>query len=45
MIRTIIFDIGGVLADFEIVKFLSGKGFDGPMIKHLIERLETLGVL
>ena len=37
MIRNIIFDIGGVLADFEIVKFLSGKGFDGPMIKRLIK--------
>ena len=37
MIRNIIFDIGGVLADFEIVRFLSEKGFDGPTIKRIIK--------
>ena len=37
MIRNIVFDIGGVLADFEIVRFLSEKGFDGPTVKRLIK--------
>ena len=37
MIRNIIFDIGGVLADFEIIRFLSEKGFDGPIIKRIIK--------
>lgn len=37
MIRNIIFDISGVLADFEIDRFLSEKGFDGPMIKRIIK--------
>ena len=37
MIRNIIFDIGGVLADFEIVRFLSEKGFDSPTIKRIIK--------
>ena len=37
MIRNIIFDIGGVLADFEIVKFLSEKGFDGPTVKRILK--------
>ena len=32
MIRNIVFDIGGVLADFRIKEFLMEKGFDGPMI-------------
>ena len=36
-IRNIVFDIGGVLADFEIVRFLSEKGFDGPTVKRIIK--------
>ena len=37
MIRNIIFDIGGVLADFEMVRCLSEKGYAGPTIKRIIE--------
>ncbi len=32
----IIFDIGGVLADFRIKEFLSEKGFDAAMIKRIL---------
>ena len=31
----IIFDIGGVLADFRFKEFLSGKGFDSVLIKRI----------
>ena len=37
MIRNIVFDIGGVLADFRIKEFLLEKGFDGPMIKRILK--------
>ena len=37
MIRNIVFDIGGVLADFRIKEFLMEKGFDGPMIKRILK--------
>ena len=37
MIRNIVFDIGGVLADFRIKEFLMGKGLDGPMIKRVLK--------
>ena len=37
MIKNIVFDIGGVLADFRIKEFLMEKGFDGPMIKRLLK--------
>ena len=37
MIRNIIFDIGGVLADFRIKEFLMEKGFDAPMIKRILK--------
>ncbi len=36
MIRNIVFDIGGVLADFRLVEFLAEKGFDKTMIKRII---------
>ena len=35
-IRNIVFDIGGVLADFRIKEFLSEKGFDGTMIRRIL---------
>ena len=37
MKKNIVFDIGGVLADFRIKEFLMGKGFDGPMIKRILK--------
>lgn len=37
MIKNIVFDIGGVLADFKIVEFLAAKGFDGVTIKRIIK--------
>ena len=37
MIRNIVFDIGGVLADFRLMEFLTEKGFDGPMIKRILK--------
>ena len=36
-IRNIVFDIGGVLADFNVNGFLSGKGFDAGMIKRILK--------
>ena len=38
-IKNIVFDIGGVLADFKVVEFLAGKGFDGAMIKRSLMNL------
>ena len=37
MRKNIVFDIGGVLADFRIKEFLIEKGFDGPMIKRILK--------
>ena len=37
MIRNIVFDIGGVLADYRIREFLADKGLDGPMIKRVLK--------
>lgn len=37
MIRNVVFDIGGVLADFRMKEFLMEKGFDEPMIKRIIK--------
>ena len=37
MISNIVFDIGGVLADFRLKEFLMEKGFDGPMIKRILK--------
>lgn len=37
MIKNIVFDIGGVLADFHVMDFLAAKGFDGPMIKRILK--------
>ncbi len=37
MIKNIIFDIGGVLADFRVKEFLAAKGFDGDMIKRILK--------
>ena len=37
MKKNIVFDIGGVLADFRIKEFLMEKGFDGPMIKRILK--------
>ena len=36
-IRNVVFDIGGVLADFRVKEFLAAKGFDGPMIKRILK--------
>lgn len=36
MIKNIVFDIGGVLADFRIKEFLTEKGMDGATIKRII---------
>ena len=36
-VKSIVFDIGGVLADFNVNGFLSGKGFDAPMIKRILK--------
>ena len=37
MIRSIVFDIGGVLADFRIKEFLADKGFDPVMIRRILK--------
>ena len=37
MIKNIVFDIGGVLADFRIKEFLAEKGLDAPMIKRILK--------
>ena len=37
MIRNIVFDIGGVLADFNVNGFLRAKGFDGAMIRRILK--------
>ena len=37
MIRNIVFDIGGVLADFRINEFLTEKGLDAPMIGRVLK--------
>ena len=37
MIKNIVFDIGGVLADFRIMEFMAEKGFDAPMIKRILK--------
>lgn len=37
MIHNIVFDIGGVLADYRIKEFLAEKGFDGNMIKRILK--------
>ena len=36
MIKNIVFDIGGVLADFRIFEFLGEKGFDKAMAKRIL---------
>ena len=36
-IQNIVFDIGGVLADFNVNGFLAAKGFDGAMIKRILK--------
>lgn len=36
-IKNIVFDIGGVLADFNVSGFLSAKGFDAAMIKRILK--------
>lgn len=43
MIKNIVFDIGGVLADFHVTDFLAAKGFDGPMIKRILKELREAG--
>lgn len=37
MIKNIVFDIGGVLADFRVLEFLGSKGFEGDMIKRILK--------
>lgn len=36
-IRNIVFDIGGVLADFRIKEFLAEKGFDAALAKRILK--------
>lgn len=36
-IRNIVFDIGGVLADFRIKEFMAEKGFDAAMTKRILK--------
>ena len=36
-IQNIVFDIGGVLADYRIKEFLAEKGFDPSMIKRILK--------
>lgn len=37
MIKNVVFDIGNVLADFNIMGFLGAKGFDPAMIKRILK--------
>lgn len=37
MVQNIVFDIGGVLADFRLKEFLAEKGFDGDMIRRILK--------
>lgn len=37
MIKNVVFDIGGVLADFRIKEFLAAKRLDAPMIKRILK--------
>ncbi len=37
MIRNVVFDIGGVLADFRIMEFLTEKGLDAAMIRRVLK--------
>ena len=37
MIKNVVFDIGGVLADFRIFEFLAEKGFDRAMGKRILK--------
>ena len=37
MVQNIVFDIGGVLADFRLKEFLAEKGFDGAMIRRVLK--------
>ncbi len=41
MIKNIVFDIGGVLADFRIREFLMKKGLDAPMIRRVLKASVT----
>ena len=37
MVKNVVFDIGGVLADFPVMEFLGNKGFDAGMIKRILK--------
>lgn len=37
MIRNVVFDIGGVLADFRLMEFLAEKGFDESMSRRIVK--------
>ena len=37
MIRNIVFDIGGVLADFRLMEFLADKGFDAALARRIVK--------
>lgn len=37
MAKNVVFDIGGVLAEYRLKEFLFEKGFDGPMIKRILK--------
>lgn len=41
MIKNIVFDIGGVLADFRIKEFLMEKGLDASMIRRVLKASVT----
>ena len=43
MIKNIVFDIGGVLADFHVTDFLAAKGFDGIVFENEGKLREELG--
>lgn len=36
MVKNVVFDIGGVLADFRIQEFMMEKGLDAPTIKRIL---------
>lgn len=37
MVKNVVFDIGGVLADFRTQEFMLEKGLDGPTIKRILK--------
>ena len=37
MVKNVVFDIGGVLAEYRIMEFLSEKGFDAQQIRRILK--------